>query len=103
MLLSCSVSIFSGSIRRFKTYGVVWLNERVVDGNDVDIAVLDTVWDPSISRSFSCMWSRADVRVAEDDTANTAKTVDTDLQVLYEYVFSFSSGMAGCLGGSVPW
>jgi len=39
--------------------GILGLNERVVDSNDLDFRVLDSV--------------------AEDDTANAAETVDTDL------------------------
>lgn len=44
---------------RVEAYSVVGLNEGVVDGNDLDIGVLGSV--------------------AEDDTANAAKTVDADL------------------------
>lgn len=41
------------------TYSVLGLNEGVVDGNDLDIVVLDGI--------------------AEDNTADTAKSVDADL------------------------
>lgn len=41
------------------TYGVVRLNEGVVDSDDLDVGVLDSV--------------------AEDDTADTTETVDADL------------------------
>lgn len=41
------------------TYSIVGLDEGIVDGNDLDVVVLD--------------------RVAEDDTANTTEAVDTDL------------------------
>jgi hypothetical protein len=41
------------------TYGVVRLNERIVDSNNLDVGVLDGV--------------------AEDDTADTTETVDADL------------------------
>lgn len=44
------------------TYSVGRLNERVVDSNDLDIGVLDSV--------------------AEDDTADTTKSVDADLDHL---------------------
>lgn len=42
-----------------KTYGVLDLNEGVVDGDNLDVVVLDGV--------------------AEDDTANAAETVDANL------------------------
>jgi hypothetical protein len=48
----------SGIVGR-STYGVVRLNERVVDSNNLDVGVLDGV--------------------AEDDTADTTETVDADL------------------------
>jgi hypothetical protein len=41
------------------TYSVLGLNEGVVDGNDLDLRVLNGI--------------------AEDDAANTAETVDADL------------------------
>jgi hypothetical protein len=41
------------------TYGIFGLDERIVDGNNLDIGMLNSI--------------------AEDDTANTAKSVDTDL------------------------
>lgn len=41
------------------TYGVVGFNERIVDGDDVDIIVLDGI--------------------AEDDTTNAAESVDANL------------------------
>lgn len=41
------------------TYSVGGLNERVVDSNDLDVGVLDSV--------------------AEDDATDTAKSVDADL------------------------
>lgn len=41
------------------SYGVVGLNERVVDGDDVDVIVLNGV--------------------SEDDTTNAAETVDSNL------------------------
>lgn len=44
---------------RTVTYSVGGLNEGVVDSNDLDIGVLDSV--------------------AEDDTTDTAKSVDADL------------------------
>lgn len=40
-------------------YSVLGLNERVVDSNDLDVGVLDSV--------------------AEDDTADTTESVDADL------------------------
>lgn len=45
--------------RNRSTHGVGGLNEGVVDGNNVDVIVLD--------------------RIAEDDTADTAKSVDANL------------------------
>lgn len=52
------------------TYGVVRLNERIVDSNNLDIGVLDGV--------------------AEDDTADTTETVDADLDGShFDYRISF--------------
>jgi hypothetical protein len=48
----------SGIVGR-STYGVVRLNEGVVDSNNLDVGVLDGI--------------------AEDDTADTTETVDADL------------------------
>lgn len=48
-----------GTGRQGATYSVGGLNEGVVDSDDLDIRVLDGV--------------------AEDDTADTAKSVDADL------------------------
>jgi len=45
--------------RELITYGVLWVNEGIVDGNDIDFVVLNSI--------------------AEDDTANTTETVDSDL------------------------
>ena len=45
--------------RELETYGIGWVNERIVDGNDIDLVVLN--------------------RIAEDDTTNTTETVDSDL------------------------
>jgi hypothetical protein len=44
---------------RAATYSVLGLNEGVVDGNDLDLRMLDGI--------------------AEDDTANAAEAVDADL------------------------
>jgi len=44
---------------RLVTYGVCWVNEGIVDGNDVDIIVLNSI--------------------AEDNAANTTEAVDSDL------------------------
>jgi hypothetical protein len=41
------------------TYGVVWLDEWIVDSDDLDVVELDGI--------------------AEDDTSNTSETVDSDL------------------------
>lgn len=48
-----------GRCRCEVTYSVVRLNEGVVDGNNLDVGVLDSV--------------------AEDDTADTTETVDANL------------------------
>jgi len=48
-----------GATRGGKTHSVFGLDEGVVDGNDLDLGVLDGV--------------------AEDDTANAAETVDANL------------------------
>ena len=60
------------------TYGVGWLNERVVDSDDGDIVVLDTVC--SVSRCIHiAILLPLNLRVAEDNATNAAETVDTDL------------------------
>jgi len=41
------------------TYGVVWLNEWIVDSDDLDVVELNGI--------------------AEDDTSNASETVDSDL------------------------
>lgn len=48
-----------GRRRRDRTYSVVSLNEGVVDGDNLNVGVLDSV--------------------AEDDTSNAAEAVDADL------------------------
>jgi hypothetical protein len=60
------------------TYGVGWLNERVVDSDDGDIVVLDTVSGVSwcIHIAIHLLFNS---RVAEDNATNAAETVDTDL------------------------
>lgn len=55
----CRVVCSIERARRGSTYGVVRLNERIVDSNNLDVGVLDGV--------------------AEDDTADTTETVDADL------------------------
>jgi hypothetical protein len=54
--------LLSGIVMQFwcyATHSVLGLNEGIIDGNDLDIAVLDGV--------------------AEHDTANSAKAIDADL------------------------
>jgi hypothetical protein len=60
-----------------KTYGVLGLNERVVDGDDVDVLVLDAA-RCQIPILLLCVFLM-NIRVAEDDATNAAETVDTDL------------------------
>ena len=59
-------------------YSVVGLNEGVVDGDDLDIVVLDA--GGAISRELELQLPQEmNLRIAEDDTTNAAETVDTDL------------------------
>jgi hypothetical protein len=60
-------------------YSVVWLNEGVVHGDDLDIVVLDTalLLAGELMPLFLMM---RNVRIAEDDATDTTKTVDTDLR-----------------------
>ena len=60
-------SLSHAEFRRSGTYCVVRLNEWIIDSDNVNIIVLDGV--------------------SEDDTANSAETVDTDLDWCH-----FSSG-----------
>lgn len=57
------------------THGVGGLNEGVVDSNDVDVIVLD--------------------RVAEDDTANTAKSVDANLDDHFDWFVFLGVSLRG--------
>lgn len=57
--VDCRVVCSIERARWGSTYGVVRLNERIVDSNNLDVGVLDGV--------------------AEDDTADTTETVDADL------------------------
>jgi hypothetical protein len=56
------------------TYSILGLDERVVHGDNLDVGVLDTVQLESTKTLETCY-----IRIAEDDTANTAKSVDTNL------------------------
>jgi hypothetical protein len=49
------------------THSVLGLNEGIVDGNDLDVGVLD--------------------RVAEDNATDAAETVDTDLDSHVESIY----------------
>jgi hypothetical protein len=62
------------------THGVGWLNERVVDSDDGDIAVLDA--GEAVSMYVRIPWPvlLMDSRIAEDNATNAAETVDTDLE-----------------------
>jgi hypothetical protein len=59
-------------------YGVVWLNEGVVYGDNLDIVVLDTTsslaWE-----LIQLLLMMENIRIAEDDATDTTETVDTDL------------------------
>ena len=61
------------------TYGVVRLNERVVAGNDVNVRVLDAGGVSVIGPLCHALPVLGYSRIAEDNAANTAKSVDTDL------------------------
>ena len=59
-------------------YSVVGLDEGVVHGDNVDVVVLDAAGRISTRRSESI--HRGHLRIAEDDTANAAEAVDTNLR-----------------------
>lgn len=59
------------------THGIVGIDEGVIDGDNIDLAVLHTVPGPLLAILLTRGRS-AHSRIAEDDTANAAKTVDTD-------------------------
>ena len=61
-----------------KTYSVVGLNEGVVDGDDVDIVVLDAMDLLAYGHHHETP-DEVYSRVAEDNATNAAETVDTDL------------------------
>lgn len=80
------------------TYGVVWLNERVVDGNDLNVTVLDTVLQSALIVSSLQSVLLLDSRIAEDDTSNSAEAVDTALLSVYQYVFPYLILRLQCSG-----
>jgi hypothetical protein len=55
-----------------QTYSVVGFNERIVDSDDFDVIVLDGI--------------------SEDDTTNTAETIDANLDGSHDSVCGVSSG-----------
>ena len=58
------------------TYGVVWLNERIVASNNLDIAVLDAIlW----LAMLAALVRHCNSRIAEDDTTNAAEAVNANL------------------------
>lgn len=55
----------------------MWLNEGVVDRDDVDVLMLDPAYHQYLL-DRAC-GSRYGLRIAENDTTNAAETVDADL------------------------
>ena len=61
-------------------YSVVRLDEGVVDGDDLDLVVLDTVGDVNhLTKQRRSCCGRRNLRIAEDDSSNTTEAVDSDL------------------------
>jgi hypothetical protein len=58
-------------------YSIVWLDERVVNGDNIHALMLDTV--STVSREAK-REQKSLLRIAEDDAANTAEAINTDLQ-----------------------
>jgi hypothetical protein len=61
------------------TYSVGWVDKGIVDGNDIDIVVFDAVRRLADKLVQSLGSSGRYLRVAEDDSANAAEAVDTNL------------------------
>lgn len=55
------------------TYGVLGVNERVVDGNNLDIVVLNAVNELSVFVRAKDE-DMQDLRIAEDNTSDTSET-----------------------------
>jgi hypothetical protein len=52
-ILQCNLqAVWSGAMKVRFAYGVVWLDEGVVDGDDLDIVVLDA--GSALARSLNC-------------------------------------------------
>jgi hypothetical protein len=73
-LLGLAASVVGGLV----TYGVVWLDEGVVDSDDVDVLMLDAV---AISSPSWLLLQRCYSRIAKHDASNTPEAVDADLLV----------------------
>jgi len=72
------VSELSRCFEGWRAYGVVGLDEGVVNSDDLDIVVLDP-GALSAHRWLSEALNEGYSRVAEDNATNAAETVDTDL------------------------
>jgi hypothetical protein len=62
------------------SYSVFGLDEGIVDGNHVDLTVLDAGRKKSASDGMrGAITGARNVRIAEDNTADTTETVDSNL------------------------
>ena len=62
------------------TYSVCWIDEGIVDGDDVDVIVLNAAIHTLVLHNI---WKlHLDSRIAEDDSANTTEAVDADLNAI---------------------
>lgn len=78
-------------------YSIVGLDEGVVDGDNVDVVVLDTVqWRQLGSISKHGGVGRCS-RIAEDNSANATEAVDSDLDD------HCKMDMSVCVGKGVWW
>jgi hypothetical protein len=59
-------------------YSVLGVDEGVVDGDDIDVVVLDATVS-LVSWSVYILGGQGNSRIAEDDTANATEAVDTNL------------------------